>query len=244
MTGCVPILGLVVASILAQEDECRAILDKAMQAHGGAEKLAKVKASQAKSKGNLEIMGGIKYSGETFSLLPDKFKVVLEVEVNNMTIGITQVFNGEKFWLHVNNKTIEMSDAKLIAELKETMYAEGVGSLALLGDKKFQLAPLGEVQVQDRSAVGVRVSSKGHRDVNLYFDKKTHLLAKSEYRTTDPLTNQEVNQEKIFSDYQAVDGVQSPRKILVQQDGKRYMELEITEVRLLGTLDDSVFSKP
>jgi len=54
-----------------------------------------------------------------------------------------------------------------------------VAMLAPLKDKAYTLAPIGEVKVEDRPALGLRVSRKGNRDINLYFDKKTYLRVKT-----------------------------------------------------------------
>jgi hypothetical protein len=92
--------------------------------------------------------------------------------------------------------------------------------------------------------VGVKVSSKGHRDVTLYFDKGSGLLVKTERRALDPKSKQEVPEERVISDYRDLDGLQSPRKAVVTMDGKKVMEAEATEVKFLDKLDDSVFARP
>ena len=45
-----------------------------------------------------------------------------------------------------------------------------------LTDKTYPLTGAGEAKVNDRPAVGVKVTARGHRDVTLYFDKESGLL--------------------------------------------------------------------
>lgn len=228
----------------AQDDELRALVAKAVKAHGG-EKATKIKSTYAKIKGKLELMGGLTFNMEVYGQLPDKFKHVTDVEVNGMNISLTQVFDGKKFYIHVGGNTKEIDDANLIKELKENLRAEEVTNLDGLTDKKkYELSALGEVKVNDRPAVGVRVSSKGHRDVNLYFDKETHRLVKSEMRTFDIMGQKEVAQEKFYSDYKDVDGVLTPHRLVIHQDGQRYLDLEVSDVRYPERHDDGVFAKP
>jgi len=189
-------------------------------------------------------MNNNKFSTETFFQEPDKFKNVVEVEINNMNVTVTQVFNGKKFWINVMGKTIELKDEKDIAELKENMYVEKLTNLVGLTDKGVTLSALGEVKVNDKAAIGIRASSKGHRDINLYFDKKTHMLVKTETRTVDFQTKQEVSQEKYYSDYKEVDGIQQPRKLIIHQDGKRHITLDVTSVMFVDRHEDSVFAEP
>ena len=114
-----------------------------------------------------------------------------------------------------------------------------------LAGKGIELSPLGEVKVDDQECVGVRASSKGHRDLNLFFSKKTGLLLKTEARVYDLQTKQEVGQEKIYSDYkELLPGLKMSSKQVVNNDGKRYMELEMTEVTAVERHDDSMFKKP
>ena len=90
-----------------------------------------------------------------------------------------------------------------------------LGHLAVLKDKKYKLSPLGEVKVEGRDAVGVQVSCKGHKDVNLYFDKETNLLAKGEWNVkAQEQGGKEVMQETLYGDYKDVEGAKIPMKIM------------------------------
>src|SRR5262249_42134088 len=144
---------------------------------------------------------------------PDKLKATIDIEVNNMNIAIVQVINGKKGWASVMGMTKELDEQEM-KEAQEQFHVERVTSLIALKDKSYKLSPLGDAKVGDREAVGVQVTKKGRRDVNLYFDKKTHMLLKSEYRAQDPFSKQEVTQEKIYLDYKAFGGIQSPTKMV------------------------------
>jgi hypothetical protein len=127
---------------------------------------------------------------------------------------------------------------------KEELHAEQVQTLVpLLKNKAFTLHSLGEIKVNDRAAVGVRVVSRGHKDVNLYFDRKTSLLAKVERRTLDD-AGKEITEETILSDYKDVDGIKVPMKAVIHHDGKKFLETETTEFRFLDQIDASEFARP
>src|SRR5947209_17404979 len=76
------ILGLLLlaAGGASAADETQAIIDKAIKAHGGIGKLAKDRAMQTKSKGTIELAGGISYTQET-SIQSGKFKDVMQLSV-------------------------------------------------------------------------------------------------------------------------------------------------------------------
>ena len=66
---------LLAGSSSAQDEECRAVIAKAMKAVGGEDKLAKIKAVQTKSKGVLSVMGMIYRCGEGVSYnLPQRVR--------------------------------------------------------------------------------------------------------------------------------------------------------------------------
>src|SRR5262249_4502810 len=146
-------------------------------------------------------MGGIEIKQTIKAQYPDKFKEIVEMTIMNQQVTQTVVFNGKEGWLNVNGMDFSQMD-KLQETLKEAAYVMQVGRLANLNkDKSFELSLLGEDKVNDRPAVGVRVAKKGHKDVNLYFDKKTWLLAKIEQRKYDFQTQQEVKEERIITEY-------------------------------------------
>src|SRR5947208_1477821 len=84
-------------------------------------------------------------------------------------------------------------------------------------------------KVNGKPAVGVRVSHKGHRDINLYFDKDKGLLLKIERTVKDLMAGGKESQEEVsYSDYKEVEGVQQPTKLVIKRDGKDYVDGEAT----------------
>jgi hypothetical protein len=228
----------------AQEDESRALVEKAIKAHGGADKLSRANAKLLKAKGKVNIMNmDLPVTFEVHIQLPDRTKLAGELEINNMTIAVTQVYDGKKGWQSFLGKTQEM-DKKTLEELKNNLYVEKLTNLVELRDRAYKLSPLGEGKVEGRDAVGIQVTKKGARDVNLWFDKQTHTLVKLEHRAFDNNTMQDVNQEKIFTEYKDVNGLKVPGRVLVKHDGNRFADFEVTETTFVDRHDDSIFAKP
>lgn len=240
-------VGLVLAGATAGRADdaaaARAIVDKALKAHGGADALAKVPAITVKFKGTFHGMGAaIPLAGEIVSFGPEKQKIDAEVDVGGQKFRVVNVLNGDKGWARMGDATTEM-DKDMLEEAKEQAYAGWLTTLIPLKDKKFTLATTGEVQVGGRPAVGVKVSSKGRRDVDLYFDKETGVLVRSEGRVKDE-GGKEVTEESLFEEYKEIQGVKQPTKLTVNRDGKLYLEGELSDYQFSETLDASVFAKP
>jgi hypothetical protein len=226
-----------------QDGEPRAIIDKAIKAHGGAKKLAAIKAIQMKGKGKIYVPMEASFTAEITAQPPDKQRLSADLEINNMNFKFVQVFDGKKGWQGVAGMIKEL-DADEIKEAKQQAHVNEVETLIVLKDKNYKLSALGESKVGDNDVVGVQVTKKGWRDVNLFFDKKTHLLLKAEYRALDP-NKQEVAQEKLFLDYKDFEGYKAPGRMVINNDGKKFLDMEITEATTMETpLDASVFVKP
>lgn len=128
--------------------------------------------------------------------------------------------------------------------MREAAYSHYACRLfPLLDGEAFTLKTVGEATINDRRAVGVRVSSKGHSDLVMYFDKESYLLVKTDAKGIDE-DRQEVTVEEILSDYKEVRGAKIPFKKVVFVNGRKHLEAEIKEIRPLGKIDSSVFGQP
>jgi hypothetical protein len=228
-------------AVRADDAEAKAIVEKAIKAHGGAEVLNKFQAITVKEKGKFYGMGAaVDYTLELQFQAPDKERLAIRGE----GFKFDQVLNGDKGWRGINEAPKAL-DKDELAEAREELYASNLTRLTPLTREGCKLSSLGEVKVGGRPAVGVRVEHKGHRDVNLFFDKDNGLLVKTEGRGKDPMAGgKEYTQEVFYSNYKKVEGVQVPFKTLLKRDGERYVESETTEATPTEKLDASVFAKP
>ncbi|MSR53541.1 MAG: hypothetical protein EXS09_09675 [Gemmataceae bacterium] len=107
---------------------------------------------------------------------------------------------------------------------------------------------MGQAKVDDKEAVGVRVSRKGRPDINLNFDKKTGLVIKSERRTKDAMTGEEFTAESIFSDHKAFQGVMWATKRFDKRDGMDLEsdagKFELSDFQAHDSLDEKRLAKP
>lgn len=238
------LLGVLSAARAADAD-VKAVLDKAIKAHGGEEALTKYKASQAKNKGKLNIpgLGETEFTQEVSSMLPDKLKEAMELDINGNKVSVVTVINGDKVSITANGKEIEIND-NIKKALADARYSLRVSRLVLLPkDKDVELSLSGEVKVEGKPTMQVLVKSKGQKDISLFFDKETGLLSKVERRTTDANTGNEITEERFVLEYAkpGKEGIPLPKKVLVKRDGDKFMEVEVTEATPLEKLDDSVF---
>src|SRR5688572_20657703 len=85
---------------VTDKDDARAIIEKAIKAQGGEEKLAPFKAGRWKGKGTMTMQGRtIPVTMELVYELPDKYKSNMQFEVQGRKIEVLQVMEGEKGWM-------------------------------------------------------------------------------------------------------------------------------------------------
>jgi len=232
------------ARAAAQEDP-RAVIARAVQAYGGADRLARLRCLRVTTRGTVRLAGAeAPFAAETTVQLPGRMRNVLHADLKGQAHTVTQVLDGARVAVFVDDRAQPVKDV-VAAELRELLYAEQVHTLApLLRDPAYQLTPAGEDPVAGRPAVAVRVVSAGHKDVVLSFDRATGLLVKAERRTLDPETLREVAQEEYYSDYRDSDGLPRPRKVVVYKDGKKFMDGEVVTIQYLDKVDESTFAPP
>lgn len=233
-------------AVCAQDNtELKAILKKSIDAHGGEKQLAKFKAVNTKFKGTMEIMNNkVDVVGDTLLQRPDKVRNLLKLDFNGKQIDILTVFTGKKLWVNAAGQTREIDDPKILDAARDEMKAEVGGHMMDYLKPPYELNAIGQVKVRGKDTIGIRISKKGQKDFSMFFDKKTFLLAKTEMRTLDAGTGQEVTQEKFVLEYQDKDGMKIAKRVEIQKDGKTFMDIEITEIRALESIDEAMFMRP
>jgi hypothetical protein len=173
--------------------------------------------------------------------LPVQARWSFDLNPENQKFRIVLVFNRDKGWRASSGATKELGKEE-IDEFREEAYTLWVSTLVPLLDKQFELSSLPEARVLGQPAAGVKVVSKGHAEVKLYFDKKTNLLVKTERKARE--AGLDLNKESYFADFKDFDGVKLATKQVDLSNGKKAADLTITSYRFPNRLDDRVFDKP
>src|SRR5262249_23093088 len=184
----------------------------------------------------------IAIAGETAIQGTDQIRSVIALG-NKGQVPSYKVLNRDKGWVKIDDMLMPMAENEVKATQDE-IHEVWVRSLVpLKGNSAYTFSPLGDAMVEDAPALGIRVSCEGHKDVNLYFDKGTFLLLKSEMRVKDN-DGKEVNREFINSHFKEIGGLKEPTRFVIKKDGRLFMEIEVEDISRVEKLDDSIFAKP
>jgi hypothetical protein len=240
--GIVALLGWTGAA--AAQDEARALVEKAVKAHGGAEALGRIRADKVKFKGTLVLQGRTApFLAETTMQLPSKYKHVIETTLDGDKHTVLYVINGDKIYIMLDGRSLQADPAQ-VAEIRSGMELERAKRLLpLLEDKSYQLAVIEEIKVNERPAVGIRITGRGRKEMRLYFDKEYGLLVRAENRI-DAGKGKEIRQHFFFGDFKDIGGYKRPTKVRAFRDGKQIMEAELMDAKPLDKVDETEFAKP
>jgi peroxiredoxin/mono/diheme cytochrome c family protein len=223
----------------ASRQAAKEVLSRGLAALGGEERLAAKPVLTYKVKGTLNMgPASVPFDGEV-SLEPTASRYRLAA--GSFAFKIQLVVDGEHGWLKNNNNVGELPGDGVV-EYGERMHSESVALIyPALGDREYRFALLKDALVGERAADGVLVKREGRRDVQLFFDPKSHLPIKTAYSITE--SARDILQETLLDDYVDVDGVQRPRKAIVSWDGTERATREMSDFRAAERPADE-FAKP
>ena len=218
----------------------KAILDKAIRALGGKEKLDKVEAFSWKSKGTVVFNGNENESNSEVTVQGlDHFRR----EFHNDQFNGCMVLNGNKGWRKFGDGAKEL-EGDFLAASKRGLYLELIPiTLVPLQGKGFKIEAAGEEKVGGKPATVLKITGPDGKDFRLFFDKESGLPVKQTARVAG-FEGQEHDEEMTFADYKDFDGIKKATKIEFKRDGEKFQTMEITEFKVLDKVSPETFTEP
>src|SRR5262245_15148415 len=228
-----------------------AAVQKAVDAHGGAEALKKLRVATLvyTIEGAFPFMPGAERVNlkveETYQLSQRQVKKKISGKVNDKEIALTWAIDGDRHWYQEAGKT-EVIDNRLDTEAQFRPY----WMLEQLVNKDLRWGSIDAKakHTEDVSAF-VPKSQAAQFDGVFYFDKERSLLTSVRVKrfvptAPDSKTQLEVIHEWKLEEYKEIDGVKLPMKLILYQDGKKLCEICLQGVRFFNKLDVEIFSPP
>ena len=233
---------VVCVSIGAARDDGpgTAILDKAIKAMGGEEKLAKAEAVTWRGKGRSFGNGN---SSEFNSHVTVKGFDHLRREFGTDQFKLLVVVSGDRGWRRLRDENMKIVGDGLTNE-KRSIYLQMIPiRLVPLKGKSFTYRAAADEKVGEKLAAVLKATGPDGKDFVLYFDKDSGLPVKEVARMSD-LQGNEFTIEVAYADYKDFDGIKKATKTVVKRDGNVVQNLEVTEFRVLENVDPQTFSEP
>ena len=130
------LLGIAGSARADEQADLKAVIDKAIKAHGGEANLTKYKAATWKGKGTYHGQGqAIPFSAEWFSQPPGQHTVRVEAEANGMKFMFIEVVNGDKGWSKAGEELKEMGRCPLVGLLDDAVNGDVTKHQGQSGDR-------------------------------------------------------------------------------------------------------------
>lgn len=230
---------------LSQAAEPAAIVEKAIQAAGGKEKLEKLKTLTWKTKGKLTIEGGENpFSTEAIVQGLDHMRTAFKAEFAGMPIEGVTVVAGDKAWRQFGGVTMDIVDDASLANEKRTIELQVLPVLLtpLVGDQ-YKLASGGEAKIDGAAADAVVVTPPRGKEFTIYFSRETGLPIGLKAMVLD-FTGAEFEQETRYSNYVEMSGIQKAKTIVGLRDGQPFLTQEVEEFKSLESAPEGTFAGP
>jgi hypothetical protein len=227
----------------ADEKDATPILDKAIAALGGEEKLARAATSTSAGKGTITIRDEeIPVKTRTIVQGMDRHRAETEIEVNGNQVKFVFVLNVDKGWRKFGENVEALDDAGIATE-KQRSYLQAAATVLPLKGKGFKVEAAPEEKVAGKPAAVVKGTGPDGKSFTLHFDKESGLPVKLT-ATVKSLQGEDQVQETIFGDYKEFDGVKRPTRSESTRDGNPFVKLELTEYKVIDKPEAGSFDEP
>jgi hypothetical protein len=231
------------ARVHAQGD-AKAIVDKGIAAIGGADKIAKAAGASWKAKGTLSFNGNeSEFALSAVSQGLDKIRTEVEGDFGGNPFKAVTVLAGDKGWRVFGDMPMELDETMIAVEKRNLYLSIAPMLLTPLQAKGFKIEAAGEEKVDGKPAKVVKVTGPDGKDFKLSFDADSGLPVKA-VATVAGFGGDEFTQETTFSDYKDFNGIKKATKVVAKRDGEPFLTQQITEFKLLDSVDAATFKEP
>ncbi|HZZ77348.1 MAG TPA: hypothetical protein VFE62_02455 [Gemmataceae bacterium] len=213
------------------------LIDRALKAGGGIDKIRQFKAVSFKASVKLANEADLKLTGTIAH--PTLFHVAVE---GGVTGSFLLVGGGDTLWLKKPNeaaKEAKATDKNLETELGVFYACCLPDLLTSLKGRAYKLTIVGDQPGNGVKAVAMRVQHELHPEITIWFDKENGLPVKTRMKLPGDSNLVEIQ----FEDYKEYDGVKHFTKFKLQCSGESCTG-ELREIQLLKSVDSILFKRP
>jgi glyoxylase-like metal-dependent hydrolase (beta-lactamase superfamily II) len=263
LMGALCALVLVASPMLAGADnltlesymKARQVIDDAVAASGGAERLNGIECVDLKTKGTAWARNQSPKVDKPFEANGQTGRVILDLAGNRLLVQFEGGFPGgvfanrtvitddEKFVLNLRGKTIQRNDALDPANFEFWHRLFPPLMLRKAVQQAASLHYLGTAELDGKPQHVVSFAWNNGLTPTLYIDAGSSMVSKYELLFPDNLTGDAVS-ELAFPGYREVDGIQVPTGYTQTIAGDLVGDIHYTDVTINQPIDDAEFEAP
>ncbi len=230
---------LLVGQAAIADDGARKVVDRAIDAVGGAKKLADLTGGVWRTVGTFQ---GRPSRADFSGQLPDKFRTDSTRLAEGKKTRYSRIVNGEKGWVIDGDQVRPMTAAE-IADVRSSYYhKQAVTTLIPLTENAVRLSLAGKATHEGRPVTQVKAAREGYPDLLLSFDDRTGLLVRSEMTVKSERTGKPRKVVLELSGHKEFGGIKLPGRTRTYHDGELFLDTETVEFKAASNLPQKTFT--
>ncbi|MFL5341991.1 MAG: hypothetical protein ACJ8F7_17735 [Gemmataceae bacterium] len=222
--------------------EARKRADWAIEAHGGATRLARIKGVIETLDGTVgAVPNDLLSKGEMHIQFPDRVRLKLDQDTPVGKVQVSIALAGSVGWEAKGPEVSDMSPTQ-VPDVLTDLYIQRLAIVMPLKEESTQLWPLPEISVNNRRAVGIRVKPAKKPALEMYFDKET-----GHHIRTVALVHEAsmpVRRDILYLGHKEFDGVWLPTRLLELRDGTKFVEWLSISYQFVDQIDEKLLKRP
>lgn len=228
-----------VTSDSGEESPGLALVQRAIEAKGGAERLASIETVKVSASSTLSTPQGPMTAGTvTYIEYPNRFRVEARLPVGDIVQGFV---DGDAWF--VDPAGVHDASPEMRADFEASSNRDIVRLLLRASSGELDARALPSETTDDgRVLDGVELSSASMAPIGLYVDRASGLVVKQTYSDLGPGGPEPTEEE--FFDYRSVDGLQVAFRAVVRREGETILERVVHEFEYNTPIDPELFKRP
>jgi outer membrane lipoprotein-sorting protein len=240
----------VTAGAAGGDDDVTQLIDRALKAHGGADRLAQPRAYtvvvEMTSKSRRAPAGVSSTATHSFQP-PNQYRLEEDAVRGGRPSKYVEVYNGNRGWTK-RDGVLQPMAAKTAAQPPDVELGFGYKFILCLRDRNTTATALGASKVGTTAAFGIKLTrplGRGSEERRLYFDAETGLLLKSELHARLSIGG-ELASEQTWADWKMIDGIAVPHRVTnaIRDAGGTVHERVFSDFKFADKLDAKLFDRP
>ncbi len=214
----------------------KALLAAAVEAAGA----AKAKVERVEAAGSAHFItprGEIDAAVKIQAALPDRLRTEVQMPFGTLLQG----YDGKAAWMAMGPRTMDLPPQMNAESERDILLFGGLGLYQRVQAGQVEAAFTGEEDVEGQKLLTADWNAPSGK-VKLYFDPATRLLVGARYTARTLQGSTEMLE--VWSDFQDVEGVKVPFRSVTYQDGAKFADQTLKEMKLNAPMDPALFSKP
>ena len=217
---------------MPQTDPARALIEKAIAAKGGLAKLQSIHTIRTEATTSYDTLKGpVPFSTITWIEYPERYRIEAEMPGGK----VVQVYANGHYWIQDAGGTREAPAADSV---RESLQRDTIPLLLKLAAGQLLVR---EIDTEDPSLAGVRISGEGMTPLTMFINRENGLIAGVRYESA---SQPGVTTDELYDDYRDVNGVQIAFHTIVRRTGLPPIERDVKTFRINVPIAPAIFVKP